>query len=64
MGTFTSTIFKIKKSDWSLSVGLPHGLDLDLLFLEGGLRGQIQDHFSISVFPRTLLIPEVQKKME
>ena len=34
----------------------------NLYFLEGGLRGQIQDHFSISVFPRILLIPEVQKK--
>ena len=51
-----------EKSNWSLSVALSHGRDLHLLFLEGGLRGQIQDHISISIFPRILLIPEGQKK--
>ena len=51
-----------EESNWRLSVALSHERDLHLLFLEGGLRGQIQDHISIAVFPRIVLIPEGQKK--
>ena len=44
----------------SLSVGLSHRRDLHLLLLEG-LRRQIQDHYSISIFYCISLLPDEEK---
>ena len=60
-GYFYIYMFKMKKVI-GVSVGLSHGRDLHLLFVEGGIRREIEDYFSTSVFKCLLLIPEAQKE--
>ena len=46
-GYYYIYVFKNEESNGSLSVGLSHRQDLHLLLMEGGLRQQIQEYYSV-----------------
>ena len=55
-GYYYIYVFKNEESNGSLSVGLSHRQDLHLLLMEGGLRQQIQEYYSVSIFPGISLL--------
>ena len=55
-------LFKMKKSDWSLSVGLSDEHDLHILLLEGGILREIPDHYGLSILLPLLFVLEAEKE--